>query len=292
MTAAAIAAPSTGANLTDRDGLITDHLPLVGHLVRELMHRLPTHVNRDDLVSAGTVALVLSARSFDPARGVPFARFAAIRIRGALTDELRTMDWASRAVRSRAREVETVRATLAARHGHTPDRHEVARAMGVTVEELDASDADVHRASVLSLQSLTPDDNAELLPTTGDGPESLLLRREQLGMLKDAIAELPDRLRTVVREYFFAQRKMADIARELGVTESRVSQLRSEALTMLRAGLRTGADDEAALPAPATRGQSAARAAYSAAVASRSTLGERLRGTTPLGDVLPVPVAV
>lgn len=292
MTAAAIADPSTGTTPTDRDGLITEHLPLVGHLVRELMHRLPTHVNRDDLISAGTVALVLSARSFDPTRGVPFARFAAIRIRGALTDELRTMDWASRAVRSRAREVETVRATLAARLGHTPARHEVAQAMGVSVRELDASDADVHRASVLSLQSLTPDDNAELLPTTGEGPESLLVRREQLGMLKDAIAELPDRLRTVVREYFFAQRKMADIAVELGVTESRVSQLRSEALAMLRAGLRTGADDEAAVPAAATRGQSAARAAYCTAVASRSTLAERLRGTTPFAEVRPVPVAV
>jgi RNA polymerase sigma factor FliA len=292
MTAAAIAAPSTGANLTDRDALITEHLPLVGHLVRELMHRLPTHVNRDDLASAGTVALVLSARSFDPARGVPFARFAAIRIRGALTDELRTMDWASRAVRSRAREVETVRTTLAARLGHTPAKHEVAEAMGVSTEQLDASDADVHRASVLSLQSLTPDDNAELLPTAGDGPETLLLRREQLGMLKDAIAELPERLRAVVQEYFFAQRKMADIAVQLGVTESRVSQLRSEALIMLRAGLRTGADDEAAVPAPASRGQSAARVAYCAAVAARSTLAERLCGTTPLGDIRAVPVAV
>ena len=291
MTAATITAATAGA-LTDRDELITEHLPLVGHLVRELMHRLPAHVNRDDLVSAGTVALVLSARSFDPTRGVPFARFAAIRIRGALTDELRTMDWASRAVRSRAREVETVRATLAARLGHTPARHEVAHAMGVSVDELDASDADVHRAAVLSLQSLTPDDTTELLPTAADGPESLLLRREQLGMLRDAIAELPERLRTVVEEYFFAQRKMADIAGQLGVTESRVSQLRSEALTMLRAGLRTGADDEASAPAPVSRGQSALRDAYCAAVASRSTLAERLRGTTPLGDVRPIPLAV
>jgi RNA polymerase sigma factor for flagellar operon FliA len=291
MTAAAVAAPTAAATLADRDALVTEHLPLVGHLVREFMHRLPAHVNRDDLVSAGTVGLVLSARSFDPTRGVPFARFAAIRIRGALTDELRSMDWASRAVRSRAREVETVRATLAARFGRTPARHEVAQAMGVSVQELESSDADVHRASVLSLQSLTPDDTAELLPTAGDGPESLLLRREQLGMLRDAIAELPERLRTVVQEYFFAQRKMADIARELGVTESRVSQLRSEALTMLRAGLRTGADDEAAAPACSSRGQSALREAYCTAVASRSTLAERLRATTPLAELRTVQLA-
>jgi RNA polymerase sigma factor for flagellar operon FliA len=274
-----------------RDELITQHLPLVGHLVRELMHRLPAHVNRDDLVSAGTVALVLSARGFDSSRGVPFARFAAIRIRGALTDELRTMDWASRAVRSRAREVEAVRSMLAARLARSPQRHEVAQAMGLAVEELDALDADVHRASVLSLQSLTPDDTAELLPTGNDGPEHLLVRREQLGMLRDAIAELPERLRTVVEQYFFVQRKMADIAEELGVTESRVSQLRSEALAMLRAGMRTGADDEAEAPAAGSRGQTAAREAYCAAVAARSTLAERLRGTTVLGEVRRVPVA-
>jgi RNA polymerase sigma factor FliA len=279
------------AQLRTRDQLITEHLPLVGHLVRELMHRLPAHVNRDDLMSAGTIALVMSARGFDPSRGVPFARFAAIRIRGALTDELRTMDWASRAVRSRAREVESVRSVLAARLSRSPDRHEVAHAMGVPIEHLDALDADVHRASVLSLQSLTPDDSAELLPTSNDGPEHLLVRREQLGMLKDAIAELPDRLRTVVEQYFFAQRKMADIAEELGVTESRVSQLRSEALAMLRAGMRTGADDEPAAPAASSRGQSAIREAYCTAVAARSTLSERLRATNTLGEVRVAAVA-
>src|ERR687888_473865 len=118
-------------NHPPRHELITEHLPLVGHLVRELMHRLPAHVNRDDLVSAGTVALVLSARSFDPSRGVPFARFAAIRIRGALTDELRTMDWASRAVRSRAREVESTRAELAARLARSPARQEIAAALRI-----------------------------------------------------------------------------------------------------------------------------------------------------------------
>ena len=290
MTAAAIdteafAVPTASEQQRTRDELITEHLPLLGHLVRELMHRLPAHVNRDDLVSAGTIALVMSARGFDPSRGVPFARFAAIRIRGALTDELRTMDWASRAVRSRAREVETVRSMLAARLARSPQRHEVAQAMGVALEELDALDADVHRASVLSLQSLTPDDTAELLPTANDGPENLLVRREQLGMLRDAVAELPDRLRTVVEQYFFAQRKMADIAEELGVTESRVSQLRSEALTMLRAGMRTGSDDEAAAPAATSRGQSAVRDAYCAAVATRSTLAERLRATNALGEM-------
>ena len=209
------------------------------------------------------MALVLAAKSFDASRGVPFGRFAAIRIRGALTDELRTMDWASRAVRGKARELDAVRSELAARLGRNPRREEVAHVMGVSVSDLDAVDSDVARASVLSIQGITPDQGAELLPSTGDGPETVLLRREQIGYLHDAIAVLPDRLRTVVEQYFFGQRRMVDIAADLGVTESRVSQLRSEALALLQGrhaqpgrgdGRRAAASRRpASAPAPVTR---------------------------------------
>ncbi|MGH8963336.1 MAG: sigma-70 family RNA polymerase sigma factor, partial [Jatrophihabitantaceae bacterium] len=115
---------------TDVDELVRSHLPLVGHLVREMLGRVPAHVNRDDLISAGMLALVTSAQGYDPTRGVPFGRFAAIRIRGGLTDELRTMDWASRAVRGKAREIDTVRNELAATLGRTPERAEIAQTMG------------------------------------------------------------------------------------------------------------------------------------------------------------------
>jgi RNA polymerase sigma factor for flagellar operon FliA len=259
-------------------------MPLVGHLVRELLNRLPSHVSRDELVSAGLMALVVSAQKFDAERGVPFANFAAIRIRGALTDELRSMDWASRAVRGKARDVEMARCELAARLDRAPTREEVAGLLGIGVREVDAVDSDVARASVLSLQGLSPDNGAELLPTKSEGPETLLLRREEIGLLHDAIAELPDRLRTVVVQYFFEQRKMVDIAADLGVTESRVSQLRSEALALLRACMR--AQDE--LEANATKAASRrpqARDTYCAAVAAHSTLAGRLQATTVLGDV-------
>jgi RNA polymerase sigma factor FliA len=222
VTAAAIHLTDDDSTVPSPDALVEANVPLVGHLVRELANRLPAHVNRDDLISAGMLALVLSARSFDASRGVPFARFAAIRIRGALTDQLRTMDWASRAVRGKAREMENVRNILAARLSRTPSRIEIAQVMGVATEDLDAIDADVHRASVLSLQGMAPEDDGPVVPSQAEGPEGLLLRREQIGVLRDAVAELPDRLRMVVEEYFFHQRKMADIAAELGVTESRV----------------------------------------------------------------------
>lgn len=278
------------AEIPDVEQLVRSHLPLVGYLVRELVNRLPAHVSRDELVSAGMVALVVSARSYDPARGVPFSRFAAFRIRGALTDELRSMDWASRGVRGRARELHTVRTDLTTTLGRTPTRDEVANAMGVAVSDVDAVDADVQRASVLSLHALTPDTAEDMLPVAAEGPEGLLLKREQLGYLHDAVESLPERLRTVVRQYFFEQQTMVHIAAQLGVTESRVSQLRSEALELLRAGMRsvdgTAGERHTGAPEPgvASRRRIAAREAYCSAVSSRSSLRDRLQMTTVLGE--------
>lgn len=300
------AAPSAAAR-----ELIETHLPLVGHLVRELAGRLPAHVNRDDLTSAGMMALVTSAQGFDSSRGVPFGRFATIRIRGALTDELRSMDWASRGVRSRAREVETVTAQLTAALGRTPRREEIAKTLAVAVAELDSLEADVHRAATLSVEGLADAAGGDLVPSGDEGPEVLLIRREQIGLLHDAIAELPDRLRSVIEEYFYGNRRMSDIAADLGVTESRVSQLRTEALALLRDGLAGQDTVSAAVPGPrraagqgpaipaATRRRIAdvhavaaekptrrdvARRAYVAAIASRSTLASRLSVTTSMGE--------
>ncbi len=268
--------------------LVEDNMALVGHLVREVLAKVPAHVSRDELTSAGLLALVLSAQSFDPTRGVPFARFAAIRIRGALLDELRGMDWAARSVRGRAREVEAVRGQLAAVLRRVPRSDEIAAALGMTVSELDALHTDVARASVLSLQGFAPETGAELVAESSAGPETLLLQREQLGYLHDSIAELPERLRFVVTAYFFDQRQMCDIAAELGVTESRISQLRAEALVLLRDGMNAQLDPSSVDSETKRSGRAAAtRAAYFAAIAERSTLEGRLARSTPRGQMRP-----
>jgi RNA polymerase sigma factor for flagellar operon FliA len=225
-------------NGTAVDELIETHVSLVGHLVRDLASRLPAHIHRDDLVSAGTMALVLAARNFDPALGISFSRYAAIRIRGALTDELRAMDWASRGVRTRAREVDAVGHALAAQLGRAPSRREVAQALGVSLADIDGVGADVRRADVASLQGLSVGEADRLPPASGPGPEALAVKREELATLREAIGALPDRLRFVVEQYFFGERKLADIGKELGVSESRVSQLRTEALGHLRSGMQ------------------------------------------------------
>ncbi|HKC27781.1 MAG TPA: sigma-70 family RNA polymerase sigma factor [Jatrophihabitans sp.] len=259
------------AEPTAGDDLVVSHLPLVAQIVRDVMRRLPTHVNRDDLMSAGTFALMLAARGFDPGRGAAFAGFAAIRVRGAIMDELRAMDWATRSVRTRAREAESVSSMLSARLHRSPTREEVAQAMGVSVSALDAVHSDVQRASVLSLHSFTADELGELAPSSDDTPDAVILRREQLGILCNAIAELPERMRIVIERYFFEQRNVAAIASELGLSVSRVWQLRTEALQLLRAGMQACGVGPAQTPTTSPSPNPAAmRRSYRRAVANLS----------------------
>ncbi|GGM97479.1 RNA polymerase sigma factor for flagellar operon FliA [Actinoplanes campanulatus] len=266
------------------EDIVRANMPLVGHLVREMLARVPSHVNRDDLLSAGYAALVSAARGFDAERGVPFARFAAARVRGALLDELRGLDWASRSVRQRARRVDAAREGLMAELGRTPTVQEVADRLGCTVEDIEHGEGDVHRATVFSLQGFATATADDIVTEPGAGPEEMLLRRERFGYLRHAVEALPERLRTVVQGYFFEERPMVQIAADLGVSESRVSQLRAEALVLLRDGLNTHLDPAMAAESPAKEGCVARRrAAYYDKIASRGTLRTRLALTGPDG---------
>jgi RNA polymerase sigma factor for flagellar operon FliA len=284
VTTTIAAGPVSSINL---DSLIREHLPLIGHHVRELLSRVPAHVNRDDLVSAGMIALVTAARSYDPARGIPFGRFASARIKGALLDELRGLDWASRSVRTRARRLDTVQQELTAALGRTPTSTELAQALGVSVDEIDAVEEDVQRAVVLSLQGFAAGTAEDAVAEQGPGPEELLLYRERLGYLADAVAALPERLRHVVTGYYLHERPMAELAIELGVSESRISQLGAEALTLLRDGLNAQLDPELVAAHRRPDGCIARRRqAYYTEIATRGDLRSRLGASDHYG--LPV----
>jgi RNA polymerase sigma factor FliA len=292
-TSSAAATATTGTTRPiDREleNLIRDNMALVGHLVREMLSRVPSHVNRDDLTSAGLAALVTAAKSYDPERGIPFARFASTRIRGALLDELRGLDWASRSVRSRARRADTARQELTAALGRTPTATELAAALGVGVDEIESVEEDVQRAVVLSLQGFTAGAAEDMVTERTPGPEELLVHRERIGYLHNAIEALPDRLRLVVTRYFLEERPMAEIAAELGVTESRVSQLRAEALTLLKDGMNSQLAPELLDETERPEGCVARRkAAYYAQVAAKGNMHSRLSMTSQFG--LPVAVA-
>src|SRR6266511_555409 len=219
--------------------LVDEHLPLVRQAVSDMSRRLPRHVRKDDLESAAMLGLAQAARSFDPDRGVAFERHASNRIRGALLDELRGADWASRSVRSKARRMQRTADELAVELGHEPTRVQLAAQLGVDTQALERLEENVHRATVLNYDSIV-EQGEELLPTGEERP-------------------------------------MHEIADELGVTESRVSQLRTEALALIRDGLTANLDPEALPPEPRPNGRLARRkAAYYAAIASLSDYRARL----------------
>lgn len=251
--------------------LVRDHLPLVGYAVSELAGRLPRHIRRDDLVSAGMLGLAQAAAAFDEERGVTFGTFARARIRGAMLDELRQGDWATRSVRSQARRADAAADTLTAELGRAPDDVELAARLQVDADQIRQLRRDVDQSMVLSYESVVlGTDGDAAVPAGDDDPETQMLARERCGYLNDAVDALPEPLRTVIVGSFYEDRLLQDIAADLGVTPARVSQLRSEALQMLGEALRLHLEDSPA-PTQPTRGATAKRkAAYYAAVASAS----------------------
>lgn len=280
-----------GAEAEER---VVSHLPLVSHVVAEMAGRLPTHVAREDLASAGRLALTQASAAFDASRGVPFAAYARTRIRGAILDELRSVDWASRGVRARSRARETAVEGLLTRLGRTPTQEEVATALGTSTDDVASLDTDLHRSVVLSLQGFGDGVDVDgFVATRVAGPEQVLLHRERTAYLIAAVQELPDRLRTVVVGWFFEDRPMAEIAVELGVSESRVSQLRAEAMTLLHLALSRhleGRKPEVSSALGSGGVAARRREAYVAAVGAHSDLRTRLALDTRPGWASPAAV--
>ena len=267
----------TAERRTAEEQLVREHLPLVQYAVSDMVGRIPRQVPRDDLVSAAMVGLAQAARSFDAERGISFERYASTRIRGALIDELRSRDWASRSVRFKARRMAVCVEDLTAELGRAPSTTEIATRMGVSAGTVDSLSDDVHRAVVLNYDSVIAEGDAEdILPADTISPETVLLDRERTAYLGDAIEALPERLRRVVVGYFFEERPMLELADELGVSESRISQMRAEALGLLKEGINSQLEPEAQL-ADATSTRVARRKnAYFAAVSGASDWKSRL----------------
>ncbi|MFA7323871.1 MAG: sigma-70 family RNA polymerase sigma factor [Candidatus Nanopelagicales bacterium] len=272
--------------------LICENIPRVGYIVHEIASRLPSHADLDGLRSAGLLGLVRAAQAFDPSLGVPFRHYAATRIRGAILDELRSYDWASRSVRQTARRKEQGIEELTAAQGRVPTPAELAAYLGMSLDELHAVDDALHRSTVLSFDSApNPDVFEPSLPTRISSPEDALVEVEQNGYLYAAIECLPERLRVVVQMYFLDGRPMADIAEVLDVTESRVSQMRAEALVLMRDGLNSQLDPEQVTPAERPGGVvDRRRAAYFAEIAQvgRIKLGREAREAREDNAVAPL----
>jgi RNA polymerase sigma factor for flagellar operon FliA len=215
----------------DRNRLIEENLPLVGYLASET-HARATHVPREELVSAGALALVTAADAFDPSLGVPFGAYARRRILGAFADEMRSMDWAPRGVRSRIKETTRIQDTLSAALGRHATASEIAETMGVPQTEVTAALADASR----TVTTIDDADEARLVSIT-PLPEESAIVAERRQLLQHAIQALPERMRAIVHAVYLDERPVKDIAEELGVSHSAVSQQRAEAIRLLRDAL-------------------------------------------------------
>ncbi len=228
---------------SDQERVLLEHLPIVRFLARRIHERLPQHVDIEDLVSAGVVGLMDAFSKFDPTKKVQFRSYAQFRIRGAILDSLRTLDWSSRALRRKGRAVEEAIRALTARAGHAPGESEVAAEMGLGLEEYQQLLGDLKGLEIGTLHMERNEDSGEeeLAYVPGRPEEDPLfrcLRGELEERLAEAIANLPDRERLVMTLYYYEEMTMREIGLALGVVESRVSQVHASAVVHLRSALK------------------------------------------------------
>lgn len=234
------APPETAS--TERDRLVMEHLSLVKAVASRLAHRVPSQVEVGELISVGIVGLIDAAGRYRPSLGVPFDAFARRRVHGAMLDSLRQLDWAPRSVRRMRREVDKVLARLRHELKREPADNEIAAALNVSEAEyrrmLDQIRT-VDIGAIRQVEGTSPDGTPiEIAIDSEDGPDVRLERAELRQHLAAAIAELPERERQILTLYYQQELTLAEIGAVIGVGESRVSQLRTQAIARLRSRLR------------------------------------------------------
>jgi RNA polymerase sigma factor for flagellar operon FliA len=231
------------ASHMDRDALVIAHVGLVKAMAHRLAQRLPAQVEMTDLISVGVMGLIDAAGRYKVSMGVPFDAFARRRVQGAMLDALRDLDWAPRSLRRMRRELDGAVARLRAELKREPTEDEVAGQMQMSPAEYDKAMDQVRTLDVGAIRQLdaTGDDGQPLLELCIDadeGPEAQLERKELRALLAQAIRDLPERERHILALYYEEEMTMAEIGAVIGVCESRVSQLRSLALSRLRTSLK------------------------------------------------------
>jgi RNA polymerase sigma factor for flagellar operon FliA len=281
-----VPAPRSSLSARDIAALVESHLPLIPAITRNITAHYPRHADREELEQAAALGLTEAAHRYDPERGVPFARWASMRIHGAIVDASRQLDFAPRSVRAADRETERARTALAQSLGRTPTGAELATSLGITEAELATREARVHAGLVLSMDSLVSSEDgspvdlsASMVDPVNPDPADAVQEKEMRAYVQHALVMLPERLRVVIEGYFIIGRTSAALAEELNVTESRIAQMRAEGLAMMRHGLGEHLD---APPAPVDarlgRRAAAARAQYASALAAHTSLRTRLSG--------------
>jgi RNA polymerase sigma factor FliA len=234
-------------DLSARERLILAYAPLVKYVAGRMSTGLPAHIEEADLISYGLLGLIGAVERFDPSREIKFETYAVSRIKGSIIDELRSLDWVPRSVRSKAREIERVCARLENELQRAPTDDEIARAVGMSSDEFQHTLTQISNTSIVALDELwsisgSDGDQASLIETLEDpksrDPSRMLDLSEMKDQLAHAIDALPDREKVVIALYYYENLTLREIGEVLGVTESRVSQLHTKAVLRLKGRLR------------------------------------------------------
>ncbi len=225
-----------------RDALIQETLPLIKHIAHRVAIRLPSNVEIRDLINAGVLGLMDAIEKFEPERNVKFKTYAEVRIRGAILDSLRDLDWAPRSLRKKSKDLERMYAGLSQKLGRPATDEEVSEAMGENIEDFHALVDQLHGLTIGSFENLSDSEDSEnyinYYPDDGSNDPYVKFESNELTrLLADAIEELPEKERLVLSLYYFEEFTMKEIGALLGVNESRVSQLHTKATLRLRGKL-------------------------------------------------------
>src|SRR3954468_7935984 len=236
-----------------RERLVIAYSPLVKYVAGRMASGLPAHVDEADLISYGLGGLMTAIDPFELAREIKFETYAITRIKGAIIDELRSLDWVPRSVRQRAREIERANAKLEHRLQRAPTDEEMAAELAISVEEFQDALLQISNSTVAALDELwtvgdASGDQVSLLDTLTDenapDPSQIMDSTELKDRVADAIARLPEREKLVVALYYYENLTLREIGEVLGVTESRISQLHTKAVLRLRSRLQSADDDD------------------------------------------------
>mgnify|MGYP001066250551 CR=1 FL=1 len=227
---------------TDKDAMIRSHLPLVKRIAYHLMSRLPASVEADDLIQAGLIGLLDAVDRFDDSQGAHFETYATQRVRGAMLDELRDSDWASRTVRKASRQIENAIHTLQQRLQRPPTEHEIAGELNMNINDYFELLGGTRGAQLVYYEDLYASDNDDFLDRFVDelaaGPFEMLSDQNFKKALSRAVLELPDREKMLMGMYYEQEMNFKEIGAVLGVSESRICQLHGQAIARLRGFLR------------------------------------------------------
>ena len=220
---------------------------MIKYVANRIALRLPPHIEVDDLISVGAIGLMDAIEKYDPSRGAKFKTYAEFRVRGSILDELRSLDWVPRSVRQKASNLDAVVSKLQSRLGRLPEDEEIAKEMGVTLEEFFDTLNETRNMPLLSLEDLgiarDSGDKQSLLDTLeGKGdvdPQTQMRLTELKNLIAAAIDSLPEKERLMVSLYYYEELTMKEIGEVLGITESRISQIHSKAVYRLRTKLKS-----------------------------------------------------